>query len=357
MAQRPRRHRNPLKARYHRPGTAPGTYDVAATRESVDAGVAILEYDRQALRRYHSLEAFTPRRGTVRWIRVGSHPPLALLEALKSRYAIDPMALEDVVVQSHRPKFSTFDGGCLLSLAIPRGGAGETAPLNLYLSDNTLVTFFDDASLFGPIEQRLASGSRLRGASAHDLAYALLDLAVDLLFPLYEQTSERLERLEEELLDRPGESFLREAHAVRRELLVLRRTTWATREVVGDLLRHWDSPPLRHLRPLLQDSYEHVVTIVDLVETQREIATSLVEIYLSLASNRLNDVMRVLTIIATLFIPPTFVAGIYGMNFRTDAGPWSMPELEWPYGYLLVLGIMGVMITAMLVYFRRKRWL
>lgn len=358
MAHRPRRHRSALETRYHEPGTAPGTYDVPATREAVESEITVIDYDRHVLRRYDRLESLPPPRAdTVRWIRAGSHPPLPLLEVLEERYAVDPMALEDVVVHSHRPKFSEFERGEFVSVAIPLPDAGGFAPLSMYLSGNTLITFFDDPAVFAPIDRRLENGSRIRSGTAHYLVYALLDLAVDLLFPLHERIGERLEALEDDLLNQPGESFLRETHAVRRELLLLRRTAWATREVVSDLLRHWDSNALRHLRPFLQDSYEHIVTIVDLVETQRDIATSLVEVYLSLASNRLNDVMKVLTIIATLFIPPTFVAGVYGMNFDPDAGPLSMPELRWPFGYVAVLGLILVMVIAMLAYFRRKRWL
>ncbi len=358
MAHRPRRHRSALKTRYHEPGTAPGTYDIAATREAAESEVTVVDYDRHVLRRYQRLESLPPPRAdTVRWIRASAHPPLSLLKVLEERYAVDPMALEDVVVHSHRPKFSEFERGDFVSVAIPRQDACEFQPLSMYLSGNTLITFFDDPALFAPIDRRLENGSRLRDGSAHYLVYALLDLAVDLLFPLHERLGERLEALEEDLLHQPGESFLRETHAVRRELLLMRRTAWATREVVSDLLRHWDSNALRHLRPFLQDSYEHIVTIVDLVETQRDIATSLVEVYLSLASNRLSDVMKVLTIIATLFIPPTFVVGVYGMNFDPDAGPLSMPELHWPFGYVAVMALILLMVIAMLAFFRRKRWL
>ncbi len=148
-------------------------------------------------------------------------------------------------------------------------------------------------------------------------------------------------------------------HEIRNRLLVYRRTAWATREILADLFRHLDASDgdRNYLRPYLQDCYDHIVSVIDLLETHREVATSLVEVYLSLVSNRLNEVMRVLTVIATLFIPPTFLVGLYGMNFDRAAGPLSMPELGWPYGYISVVAVIVTSMVGMLIYFRRKRWI
>lgn len=349
----PRRHRSPWKSGYHRPGTAPGTYDTPHVRESGRADVTEIEFDADRVDRRAVLSGQPPPEGRVRWIRAGAYPAVEVLEALRRVYQVDPMVLENVVVRSPQPKFFEFEGGYLLSFALPTE-RGDYRPLALYLTGTTLVTFADDDSVFAPIEQRLDSSSRLRASSVYYLGYAMIDLAVDLLFPLQDRIGQRLETLEEALFEQPDTSFLGDAHGLRHELLVLRRIAWATREVLGNVLRHWDQEA--SLRPYLQDSYEHVVTIIDLVETQRDVATSLVEVYLSLASNRLSDVMKVLTIIATLFIPPTFLVGVYGMNFRPSAGPLSMPELGWPYGYLVVLGVIVAMFAGMLYYFRRKGW-
>ncbi len=350
-----RRHRRVIKPRYHRPGTAPGTYDTAHGGEAGEGSVTELEFDARTLERHAGLsEGPPPEAGKVRWVRAGAHPSLDVLERLHRLYHVDPMALEDVVEHSQRPKFSEFESGYFLSVALPEAGSGDYVPLCMYVTGNTLITFVDDETVFAPIEQRLGSASRLRRSSVYYLAYALLDLAVDTLFPLHDQISERLEDLEAELFGQPGPTFLTDAHTLRRELVVLRRICWATREVLSDVLRHWDEE--EGLRAYLQDSYEHVVAIIDLVETQRDIATSLVEVYLSLASNRLNDVMKVLTIIATLFIPPTFVVGVYGMNFDRQAGPYSMPELGWSFGYLGVWSVIVLMFIGMFIYFRRKGW-
>ncbi len=355
MSHPRRRTRHAFKPRYPQPGTPPGTYDTPHVRESGDASVSEIEFDERSLERRDRLSDRPPAdSGRVRWVRARAHPSLDLMQRLHHLYDVDPMALEDVVEHGQRPKFSEFGSGDFLSVAVPVSNSSEYSPLAMYVTGNTLITFSDDEAVFAPIEQRLTGTGRLRRSSARYLAYTLLDLAVDTLFPLHDQISDRLEDLEAELFGDPGPGFLTKAHALRRELVVLRRICWATRDVLSDTLRHWDEEA--GLRPYLQDSYEHVVAVIDLVETQRDVATSLVEVYLSLASNRLNDVMKVLTIIATLFIPPTFLVGVYGMNFDRRAGPYSMPELGWSFGYLGVWGIIVLMFIGMLIYFRRKGW-
>ena len=187
----------------------------------------------------------------------------------------------------------------------------------------------------------------------------MIDLAVDHLFPVVDDIGMQMSDLEAGILERTEPSDLAKLHEIRNRLLLFRRTAWATREILADLFRHLDSAgsDRSYLRPFLQDCYDHIVSVIDLLEMHREVTTSLVEVYLSLVSNRLNDVMRVLTMIATLFIPPTFLVGLYGMNFDRSAGPWSMPELGWPYGYVAVVITCLASMVGMLIYFRRKHWI
>ena len=188
------------------------------------------------------------------------------------------------------------------------------------------------------------------------LLYAIVDSVVDHYFPILEQFGERLEDLEEEVVANPEEEIMARIHCIKSELLALRRTLWPFREVASALLAQ-DTPFItRGIRPYLRDCHDHVIHAIDLVAAYREVGSSLSDMYLSSISNRMNEVMRVLTVIATIFIPLTFVAGIYGMNFNPAKSPFNMPELEWYYGYPLALLLMVIIALVMVIYFRRKKW-
>jgi magnesium transporter len=189
------------------------------------------------------------------------------------------------------------------------------------------------------------------------LAYALLDALVDGAFPILEKLGERAEALEEELIDRPRPATLHRIHQLRRELLDLRRSAWPQREVINALQRE-DCTLIRpESRVYLRDCYDHTIQILDMVETLRDLAAGMLEVYLSSLSHRMNEIMKVLTVLASIFIPLTFLAGLYGMNFNPQAGPWNMPELNWRWGYPTLLGLMAVIAGGMLYFFHRKDWL
>jgi len=349
------------RRRYHHPGTAPGTYDVERTRRASQPAVRVIDYDSSGIAHHEGLAAVSaPRELHNRWIHVAGAPSLEVLALLEERFDIDPLILEDVVNTGQRPKLNDFDPYLFLTLSLPLGG--ETTrfeQLSLYLGDGLLISFLDNPSdLLKPIEERLKRESaRVRREDSHYLLYAILDLTVDLFFPVVDASAQQLESLEDEILNAPTERALMATHHSRNRLLMVRKVAWATREVVSELLRHWDSEEAQSIRPFLQDTYDHTVAVIDLVETQRDIATNLVEVYLSVISNRMNEVIKLLTLIATLFIPGTFIASLYGMNFDRGAGPLSMPELDWPFGYLGVLVVIGLSMLGMLLYFRHKRWL
>jgi magnesium transporter len=349
------------KRRYHKPGTAPGTYDIAETREAPPGHVEVIDYSDDDYEKSDGLRALE-RRQTLpnRWVQIDGQPSLDVLETTRKRYGIDPLALEDIVNQGQRPKFNEYTNGIFLTLALPsRNGEGTYRQLSLYVMDGVLISFTElEDGIFAPLEERLRRpGGRLRRRDVYFLMHAIIDLVIDLLFPVIDQTAQRLEELEEAIITRPTEERLVETHAFRSRLLVMRKVAWATREVVNELRRHIDEISTGELRPYLEDAYDHIVSAIDLIETQRDIATNLVEVYMSVVSNRMNDVIKVLTIIATLFIPPTFLVGLYGMNFDRSAGPLSMPELGWPLGYLGVLVVIAASMIGMLIYFRRRGWL
>lgn len=321
----------------------------------------MIDYSDQALETLEGMAALeSPRPAGVRWISISGEPSLPVLDILRDQYGLDSLALEDVVTSGQRPKFSDFASNPFVILSVPRTDEGEPSfqQLSVYVAPGVVVSFIDEAGdLFAPLQARLSEpGGRMRKAGELYLLYSLIDLAVDLIFPALTAAGEGIESLEVEILEGASNAVLAQTHAVRNRLLVIRRIAWATRELISDLLRHLDSEAADLVRPFLQDSYEHTVSAVDLVETYREMATSLVELHLSMLNTRMNEVMRVLTVIATLFIPPTFLVGVYGMNFDRGAGPLSMPELGSPYGYVIVLAVIAATMVGMLLYFRRKGW-
>lgn len=346
--------------RYHAPGTAPGTYDIAQTREAPEPEIVVTDYGPDVLHSSRGAAALSePRQGAVRWISIVGPPSFDVLGRLARDYGLHSLALEDVVNSGQRPKFSRIDNGLFMVLTTPEE-TGELGgrQLSVFAIDDTVISFFDGpADTLAPILQRLQEpASRLRRSGELYLMYSLLDLAIDLLFPALAEVGAGLEAVEASIVDASESSALVDVHTLRSHLLFLRRISWANRELIGDLLRHLDLERHADVRPYLQDAYEHTLSAVDLVEIYRELSTSLVELQLSMANNRITEAMRVLTVIATLFIPPTLVTGIYGMNFDRSAGPLSMPELGWPLGYVGVMTLMLLMMISMLVYFRRKGW-
>ena len=196
----------------------------------------------------------------------------------------------------------------------------------------------------------------IRRSGPDYLAYALIDAMIDEFFPVLEHFGERIEALEDALVETPAPEVLRSIHAVKRELLSLRRAAWPQRDLLNALLRE-DSELIRpETKVFLRDPYDHVVQAMDMIETFRELSSGMIDVYLSSLSNRMNEVMKVLTVISTIFIPLTFIAGIYGMNFDTEVSPWNMPELEWYYGYPLSLALMAAVAAGLVLFFRRRGW-
>jgi magnesium transporter len=202
------------------------------------------------------------------------------------------------------------------------------------------------------------AGTRVRQRGIDYLLYSIIDLVIDQSFPVLEHFGARIETIEEAIVSGPDREVLDQVHQVKRNMILLRRSLWPQREVVNQLLRDVDGWISESTHIYLRDCYDHTVQIMDLVESYRDMSAGLLDIYMSSASMRLNDVMRVLTVIATIFIPLTFITGVYGMNFGDNtASPWAMPELHWYYGYPLVwLLILGI-VAGMLFWFRRKRWI
>lgn len=344
--------------RYNPPGTAPGTLIAHSGATARPLKLRLMEYDAAGLRESDDISAAACKSSlqnpATTWIHVQGYAPPELLKELGETFDLHLLALEDVLNTGQRPKLENYEHQLFAVMALP-GWRGEdlyAEQVSLFLGANYVISFYGgEHDPFEPVRKRLRSdGSRFRERGADYLLYSLLDILIDQGFPVLETLGERVEALEDELLSRPTRRTLAQIHSLKRNLLLMRRMLWPQREVINQLLREDQTLIREPTRPYLRDCYDHIVQIMDLFETYRDMAGGMLDVYLSSASNRLNEVMRVLTVISTLFIPPTFLVGVYGMNFL------DMPELHWRYGYALTWAVIVAMMAGMLAFFKRKGW-
>ncbi len=301
-----------------------------------------------------------PTWSRVRWINISGPHRVESLRPFAEKYLLHPLAIEDVASGAQRPKVEDYEGnedspGRLFIVARVvhmLDGKLHDEQISIFLGRNTLLTFQETpGGVFESIYRRIEiQGSRLRGHDASFLCYSLLDAIVDSYFPFLEYYSVRIEETEEELLEDPGQFTLQKAHAVKRGLLLLRRAIWPMREIIAQLLRDKHECLSETTLTYFRDVYDHCVQIIDLNETYHEIATALTETYMSVMSNRMNEIVKVLTVISTIFIPLTFLAGVYGMNMPIPENDWWW---SYPIFWLVCLGI-GL---GMLIWFRRRGWI
>ncbi len=297
----------------------------------------------------------------VVWINVDGLGDAETVRAVGAAFGLHPLALEDVLNTHQRAKVEPYPG-ILFTVArmLRLGEKGvDNEQVSYFLGQGFLVTFQEGrpGDVFEPVRARLRSPlSPLRELGADMLLYALVDAVVDHYFPILEGLGERLDAIEDRILSHEGSAALRDLRILKRDLLELRRAAWPLRDAVQSLLR--ESTPLVHeeTRLFLRDCHDHAAQILDLTETDRELAANLMDLYHAEAGQRLNEVMKVLTLIATIFMPLSFIASVYGMNFDTTRSPWNMPELKWVWGYPFALGLMAAVAGGLLFYFRKKGW-
>ncbi len=293
----------------------------------------------------------------VSWINVSGIHNVDIIEDLGKHLGLHPLVMEDIVNAEQRPKVEDFVDYIFLVLRVPYIDEQEkrlaSEQVSIVCGRNLVVTFLErDTGLFNPIIARLKTeGSRVRGLDADYLAYTLVDVIVDNYFIVMEGLERRMEDLDEKLVSNPDPGVLHSIHALKRDIISLGRSVWPLRDVIN-FLRKGESNVIKEDTLLyLGDVYDHTIRIIEGIETFREMITDMMDVYLSSVSNKMNEIMMVLTIIGTIFIPLTFITGIYGMNFR------YMPEIRWHLGYPMVLLIMLGIGVAMLLYFRKKGWL
>jgi magnesium transporter len=293
----------------------------------------------------------------VNWINLAGLHQTELLKEIGSYFDIHPLVLEDILNTTERPKLEDYGRYLFFLLKrfhlSPEAGEIEIEQVALVLGDKYLLSFEEkENEAFKPVREQLRIGkNRLRSSGADYLAYSLIDLTVDQYFAVLEKLGEEIEVLEVEVVEKPERETLEKIHHLKRKLLLVRKSIWALREVLNSLERI--GSPLMEKETLLylRDVYDHTIEIIDTVETYREMLSGMLDVYLSSLSNRLNEVMKVLTIIATIFMPLTFIAGVYGMNFK------YMPELYWKWGYPVTWLIMLAIGFSMYYYFKRRGWL
>lgn len=292
----------------------------------------------------------------ITWIDVHGHGDEPALRSIADQFRIHPLALEDVTNVPQRPKIEVFDEQTFLvarMVRIKNGMEIDREQVSMFVSANYVLTFQErHGDVFEPVRTRIRQGGPvLRSSGSEYLAYALLDSIIDGYFPVLEMIGDHLEDLENEVAVAPSASNVQAIFAVKRELLALRRAMWPMREMLSTLMR--DETPFitDKVEVHLRDCYDHCIQIIDVVETYREMASSLMDLHLAGVASRQNDVMKTLTIMASIFIPLTFMAGIYGMNFE------NMPELHQDWAYPALLGLMAVVTGGMVIYFRAKGWI
>ncbi|MBD0336994.1 MAG: magnesium/cobalt transporter CorA [Cyanobacteria bacterium Co-bin13] len=350
---------------YDEPGSLPGTLKIKA--DAAPPTIVLIDYNEADAVRV-TLE--TPEEcadyldtESVSWIDLQGFGSEDVLQRLGQVFELHPTVLEDVVNVPQRPKTENYEDQLVIVLhmavALPSQSRYVREQVSLVLGPNYLLTVQEepDYDPFEPIRDRIRyKKGTIRQRGADYLAYALIDAVIDGLFPVLELFGERIEFLEDEVIRQPNAQTLSKIHQIKRELLALRRSIWPQRDAIAALLRD-DCPLIRpEVRIYLKDCYDHTVQILDMVETYRELASSLMDVYLSSASNKMNEVMKTLTVISTIFIPLTFIAGIYGMNFNPEASPFNMPELNWYWGYPLAWALMIAIALGLVYFFKRRGW-
>ncbi|MFN5953280.1 MAG: magnesium/cobalt transporter CorA [Dolichospermum sp.] len=301
---------------------------------------------------------------SVSWVDVQGLGNKDILHRLGQSFDLHPLVLEDIVNMVERPKIEDYEDQLVIiaHMVVPNNNNGSfySEQVSLVLGKYYVLTIQEEPEhdCFDGVRMRIDKGKGIIRRQGSDyLAYSLLDAIIDGFFPVLELYGERIDELEEEVIVNPNQKTLQKIYQVRRELLQLRRAIWPQRDAINSLIRDGSELISDEVRIYLRDCYDHAVQVMDIVETYRELVAGLMDVYLSAISNKMNEIMKLLTVVSSIFIPLTFIAGVYGMNFNTEKSPHNMPELNWYWGYPLCLGVMALVAISLLYFFWRRGWL
>ncbi|BAY33568.1 putative cation transporter [Nostoc carneum NIES-2107] len=351
---------------FHEPGNVPGT--LVIDENAYYPEIILIDYNSND---YTKQEIASPEEcipfldaNSVSWVDVRGLGNIDILQRVGQVFDLHPLVLEDVVNMAERPKTEEYEDQLLIiaRMVVPRVNAFGffSEQVSLVLGKTYLLTVQEEPEhdCFDAVRSRIEkSKGIIRKSGADYLTYALLDAIIDGFFPVLERYGEQIEDLEEEVITKPTQKTLQKIYKIKRELLQLRRAIWPQRDVINSLMRDSGENISDEVRIYLRDCYDHAVQVIDMVETYRELTSGLMDVYLSAVSNKMNEIMKILTVVSSIFIPLTFVAGIYGMNFNTEKSPYNMPELNWYWGYPLCLAAMAAIAGGLLFFFWRRGWL
>jgi magnesium transporter len=351
------RHRHFLSKRA---GLPPGTLPVRNGPAHLTVPITVIDYDETHFqeKKVSLISECFPFRDTetVTWINVDGLGDPKIIEDLGRCFTIHPLIQEDIFNTDQRPKIEDLDTYIYLNLKMLSCSNTESGikieHISIIIGPNYLISFQEDVGdIFDPVRERIRKDGRIRKFGPDYLAYALIDAIVDNYFVVMEMLEGKVEGLEEELVTNPSRESLHKINQLKKDMIFLRKSVWPLRELINKLERS-ESPLVRESTTIyLRDVYDHTIQVIDTLETFRDMVSGMIDIYLSGLSYKMNEIMKVLTLIATIFIPLTFVVGLYGMNFK------NMPEIQWEYGYYAVLALMALMVAGMLTYFRSKKWI
>jgi magnesium transporter len=342
-------------------GLSPGSLIHIGEKKIEKAKITLIDYDSKNLleKELEHVEESFPFKDepTNTWLNIDGLHNIEIIEKIGTYFDIHPLVMEDILNTGHRPKLEDFEDYLYIVFKMLYYDMDEnmvkSEQISIILSKNYLISFQEiEGDVFNPLRERIRKGKgRIRKMGSDYLAYALIDATVDQYFMILEKFGEEIESLEEELLVNPTSETLQTIHNIKREMIYLRKNIWPMREIAGRL-RKGESDFISDATDIFfADIYDHVIQIIDTIESFRDILSGMLDLYLSTISNKMNEVMKVLTIIATFFIPLTFIAGVYGMNFK------YMPELEWRWGYPGIWILMGLIMISLVFYFKKKRWI
>ncbi len=342
-------------------GLSPGTVVYIGEKKTAEVRITVIDYNEKEFQKREKVKAEEcfpfKDKDSITWINVDGVHNTDIIEEIGDCFGLHPLLLEDIGDTTQRPKVEDTDDYMFVVLKMlyydSKGEEIEVEQVSLVLGGNFVISFQEkEGDVFDTVRERIEKGKgRVRKMGSDYLLYCLIDAVVDNCFSVLEKTGDKIEALEEDIVENTGPESLHNIHVLKKEMILLRRAVWPLREVINALTREKTSFISENVLIYFRDVYDHIIQVIDTVETFRDMLSGLHDTYLSSISNKMNEIMKVLTMFASIFIPLTFIAGIYGMNFH------FMPELNWRWGYFTVWGIIILVGTSMMFYFKRKKWL